>query len=271
MTNLPAGKLWNESISKSYEEYAKNPNSIYQQTNSVLVNLIPSEDYEFVMDVGCGNGHTTAHLLRKFCPRRLIAVDVSKDQLKKYEDRFAEVRGIEFEYRNNLFLEISQISDTLDLIVSNASINHVGNLEDVFDKANILLRSGGVFAFSVFDHVSVSAQNSFYPILSNRLREYATREGLKFEDVFQPKISPEQLSRLAKKHSFSLENQKSISFKEDPSLMRFALRHYADRLLWGFFPELPEEEAKKIILEEGDNLLNERYNQRQISFYILRK
>ena len=271
MLTTQDGDLWNGEIAQSYQVYSEKPSSIYYQTNKVLIKLIPHGNYKQVLDLGCGNGITTFYLLKRFKPTKIIALDVSIDQLQRYKKKFESQKKTDLELVNKSFSEFESFESSIDLIVSNASINHLGNISDIFMTCSKLIKKNGIFAFSVFDQVSGETQESFYPRLTERLRDYTIRTNLEFCDVFNPKITIAKIDKLSKKYCFSKEHYSKLQFEETNNLINTALEHYADRLLYKFFPTLPKQKAKTLILKEGKKLLNEGNNKRIVSFHILKK
>jgi SAM-dependent methyltransferase len=51
---------------------------------------------EAILDAGCGSGHGTELLIRAFCPRHLVALDVRPDQVEKARRRLSRWTGQAF-------------------------------------------------------------------------------------------------------------------------------------------------------------------------------
>ncbi len=48
---------------------------------------------EAILDAGCGSGHGAELLMRAFCPRHLVAIDIRPDQVEKASRRLARSGG----------------------------------------------------------------------------------------------------------------------------------------------------------------------------------
>ncbi|HLH95479.1 MAG TPA: tetratricopeptide repeat protein [Xanthobacteraceae bacterium] len=109
-----------------------------------------------VLDIGCGTG--LVGVLVRQRARTLVGVDLSGVMLER-----ARAKLVYDElHRGDMVLFMQGRPQICDFVTSAATLIHFGDLEPVFKAANIALRPGGRFVFTVFPHdqdaaVSVAA------------------------------------------------------------------------------------------------------------------
>ena len=160
--------LTSKEIQKRYFKSSAHPYRIYESKIESTIN----ESFT-MLDAGCGR---TAPILSKFKDKaqRLIGVD-----LEEPTDIPIEIKYIRGDISK---IEIS--SNSVDVVISRAVLEHVSDPDSVFSEINRILRPGGSFIFLVpnlFDYVSIASKiipNKFHKIIVSKT------EGRKMDDVF---------------------------------------------------------------------------------------
>lgn len=269
------GNFWEKDIAKSYQEYSLEKNSIYRQTNRYIATLLKDFKIESLIDIGCGSGLTTYYLLKTHNEiKKIYAVDLSQDMLLFYQKNLKKWFG---KNTKKIKLVNSKIEDfktniNFDAVISNSAL-YFTNLRVTLKKVYHLLNKGGVLLFTIFDQVNedLNSKDSFYPLLSEKLKKYAIRNKLLFNDVFSKKWKKSQIEKYLEKTGFKKILIFEKTFRESLSTAYKALEHYSERLLYLTFPELPYRNSIKIVLDIGKKLISEEGYKRKIYFYIANK
>ncbi len=97
--------------------------------------LMPSK----MLEIGSGTGFLTSHLLKAFPEAQIFLNDINANQTGFSSPKFLQGNICEVE-----------IPQELDLVVSNAVFQWVGDLDELFQKLYCALAPGGLLAFSAF-------------------------------------------------------------------------------------------------------------------------
>ena len=110
-----------------------------------LLNALPPMTPRRVADLGCGTGHLTAVLARRWPWAQVVGVDASEEML--VEARALAVPGrLEFVLGD---VRTWEADGTFDLIVSNALLQWVPDHLGLLERLTAALPPGGVLAFQV--------------------------------------------------------------------------------------------------------------------------
>src|SRR3984957_10498775 len=60
-----------------------------------LVAQVPLQRPRLIVDLGCGPGHSTGHLVARFPPSEIVGLDSSPDMLKKARQRLPQCSFVE--------------------------------------------------------------------------------------------------------------------------------------------------------------------------------
>jgi len=98
-----------------------------------------------ILDVGAGTGLMSAFFHEKYPDAKITLIDISKDMLKKAEERFEGKEHID--YLNADFATVDLPDHHYDLVVSGLAIHHLPNKlkQHLFGKIAKSLKSGGWF------------------------------------------------------------------------------------------------------------------------------
>ena len=108
-----------------------------------LLNRIPDSKPRRIADLGCGPGHVTAFLARRFCDAKIVGVDDSEEMLERAKARLPEIR-----------FDKSDIgrwnpTEPFDLIFSNLTLQNWPRLRPFLPRVLSLLEDGGLLAVQI--------------------------------------------------------------------------------------------------------------------------
>lgn len=145
-------KAW-DLLSREYQAHHKiSTRRIHYGPN------IPSEDDlqligdvsgKNILEMGCGGGQCSIAFARKGA--NVVGVDISERQIA-YAKKLAEQAGLEVRFLKADVKNLDQISEaSQDIVFSSYALQFVKELKQAFSEAYRVLKSGGVFVFSL-DH-----------------------------------------------------------------------------------------------------------------------
>jgi len=128
---------------KHLETYSKN-SIVQKEMANKLINLLPVKNFQSVLELGCGSGILTQKLTDKITFENYTAVDIvenCKEYISKINTNIkfiqSDIENIDFERK-------------YDLIISNATLQWIDNIEDFINKLKNHLTPNGVLIFSTF-------------------------------------------------------------------------------------------------------------------------
>ncbi|MDX1620719.1 MAG: methyltransferase domain-containing protein [Nitriliruptorales bacterium] len=110
-----------------------------------LLSRVPMEDPLFVVDLGCGPGHITARLRRRWSEARITAVDSSPEMLGRAREEHADLDVDWVEADATTW----EPPETVDVIFSNAVLHWLDDHEQLFPRLLSLLAPEGVLAIQM--------------------------------------------------------------------------------------------------------------------------
>jgi ubiquinone/menaquinone biosynthesis C-methylase UbiE len=129
-----------EAYSASGAIFLDNPIRRWLQPPSGLVEKLAVSSEDVVMDFGCGPGFFTVELAKK--ARRVVAVDLSPEMLKKAQNKAAKagVKNVEFLQSNGTRIQLEDGS--VDLILLVTVYHEVGEGQTVLAEFRRILKPG---------------------------------------------------------------------------------------------------------------------------------
>lgn len=130
---------WKKGVSaKAHRAYKINMQVFkklgYWEESGMVANIIPGSKNNIVLDLGCGNGVSTANLKARIA----VGVDLSSDQLTKAKKSFPKKHFVVGDARKLPFKD-----ETFDLIVAINMLHHVKNPDTVLKECFRVLKLGG--------------------------------------------------------------------------------------------------------------------------------
>jgi ubiquinone/menaquinone biosynthesis C-methylase UbiE len=129
---------------KAYDLWAKNYDIDLNKTRDIeaeaLKNVLEKYHFRNCLEIGCGTGKNTEHLLTK--AESITAVDLSAEMMKKAKEKIhsGKVKFI----RANILGEWNFLDEMYDLAVFSLVLEHIENLSFIFKEAWKKLSPGGL-------------------------------------------------------------------------------------------------------------------------------
>lgn len=129
---------------KAYNVWSKSYDTVENKTRDLeakaLCEMISGEDLD-ILEIGCGTGKNTEFLQTK--AKHLVGADFSAEMLERAKEKITA--------KNVQFLQMDLREDwefpenSFDLITCSLALEHIENLDFIFEKANKVLRENGRF------------------------------------------------------------------------------------------------------------------------------
>lgn len=127
-----------------------NPIRFYIQRNfevPLLEKLGAQVEGMNVLEVGCAHGVGTKVLLDKWKVKKVYAMDLDEDMLKKARQRLAGYSEDRLELHIADVTQIDVADHSFDAVVNFAAIHHVPNWQSALSEISRVLKPGGLFIF----------------------------------------------------------------------------------------------------------------------------
>ena len=170
-------------------QYDTNENKTRDLEARALRDILSTISFNSCLEIGCGTGKNTEWLLEK--TERITAVDLSDEMLSKAKDKFqsAHVEFMQADINNDWnFTE-----NTFDLISFSLVLEHIENLEPVFQKASEAIVPGG--------YIYIGELHPFKQYTGSKAR-FETEEGLQIVQCYNHHVS--DFTQSARKYGLRL-------------------------------------------------------------------
>ncbi|MEI6650864.1 MAG: class I SAM-dependent methyltransferase [Candidatus Moraniibacteriota bacterium] len=196
-------KLWNESV-EAYDGYGSTF-SQYEDTSRFLVEVAGIRPGQTVVDLACGTGITTRHILdRVTSDGRVYAVDFSSVMLEKAKQN---IRDENVTYIVSRAEDVADVMpEKVDVVVCNSAFWQFDDYERVFASVASLLKRDGIFVFDLnqqfydFGPTEESHRKRVMEFISSEL----ARRGYPTESRLREKLKKEHIVKLAQSSGYSL-------------------------------------------------------------------
>jgi predicted TPR repeat methyltransferase len=136
------------NIEKAYniwaDQYDTNSNKTRDLDTKSTIKTLNKFDFSKVIELGCGTGKNTTFLLKK--ADEIIGLDFSQEMLNKAK---AKIKDERVEFRKADLTKSWEIdNDFADLITCSLTLEHIKNLNHIFNQANLKLKKNGLFFIS---------------------------------------------------------------------------------------------------------------------------
>jgi predicted TPR repeat methyltransferase len=136
------------NIEKAYniwaEQYDTNSNKTRDLDTKSTIETLNKFDFSKVIELGCGTGKNTKYLLKK--ADKIIGLDFSQEMLNKAKSKIRDQRA-EFK-KVDLMAEWNIENDYADLITCSLVLEHIKDLDFIFNQANKKLKNDGIYFIS---------------------------------------------------------------------------------------------------------------------------
>jgi len=132
----------------TYDQYSSLQNQISDNLFKKLdlIEVTPN----LILDLGCGTGRNGRIMKEKYKNMKLINYDFSVNMLKEAKKKQYKILDNKSDFVCGDIEELSFSENTFDVIWSTSSLQWCNNLSDIFKKAKVILKPGGLFIFSTF-------------------------------------------------------------------------------------------------------------------------
>lgn len=181
------------SIEKSYnswaEQYDTNENKTRDLDKKATIETLSKYEFDNVVELGCGTGKNSEWLITK--AKFVIGLDFSEEMLNKAKSKIASDK-IRFEIADlNRPWQIE--NNFADLITCSLTLEHIKDLDFIFNQAYQKLKNGGKFF--------VSELHPARQYLGSKAK-YETEEGIEELEVYAHHLS--EYLQTAEKNFFKL-------------------------------------------------------------------
>jgi ubiquinone/menaquinone biosynthesis C-methylase UbiE len=133
------------SIEKAYNSWANqydtNINKTCDLDKKATIETLSKYNFENVLELGCGTGKNTEWLLNK--ANTIIGLDFSEEMLKKAKSKI-NTNKVTFK-QADLNKKWNVKNNTFNLITSSLTLEHIKNLDFIFEQALQKLEKNGLF------------------------------------------------------------------------------------------------------------------------------
>ncbi len=171
------------------DQYDTNDNKTRDLEALALKDNLADLAFDSCLEIGCGTGKNTRWLLSK--SKEILAVDLSEEMLSRAKKKIQSGK-VQF-----LQADMNQpwtfITQKYDLLVFSLVLEHIENLDPVFEKASTSLNQGGI--------VYLGELHPFKQYTGTKAR-FETAEGLQIVNCFNHHVS--DFTESAKKYGFEI-------------------------------------------------------------------
>jgi len=149
---------------KSYKNQAVVQKAMAHELLEMICRSTPCRSFSRVLEVGAGSGCLMAELLSRCTVGSYYANDLVEESLACLTEVLDLLPVQEFHFLPGDIESLGDLPSELDLVVSNATLQWLDNLDHFFKTMAAHLKPGGILAFSSFS--------------TSNMRETATIEGV---------------------------------------------------------------------------------------------
>jgi predicted TPR repeat methyltransferase len=179
----------NQAYNLWASQYDTNINKTRDLEAMALRQTLAELNFNTCLEIGCGTGKNTDYLITK--SKEILAIDLSKEMLAKAKEKINSERVIFQQADINLPWVFA--SKQFDLIVFSLVLEHIENLDAVFEQASNSLVRGG--------YIYIGELHPFKQYSGTKAR-FETENGEQVVTCFNHHISDFILA--AKKHGFEI-------------------------------------------------------------------
>lgn len=172
-------------------QYDTNINKTRDLEAAALRETLANISFDNCLEIGCGTGKNTEWLLTK--AKQITAVDLSDKMLERAKEKISsdKVQFIEADIKKEWMFT----NDKFDLVTFSLVLEHIENLECIFEKVANVIKPGG--------NVYIGELHPFKQYTGSKAR-FETDEGLHVVPCFDHNIS--DFTNAARMHGLQIMN-----------------------------------------------------------------
>ena len=146
LTLSTSGKSAAEGFTKGAESYDQAVRHNIAGSDRLIMSM-PDGDYRTVLDVGCGTGWTSASMVRRFSPDRIVGVDPSEGMLEQFATKLGDAfPAVTVELRAEDVMEMGVPDGTFDAVICAMALHWFADKPGAVARMARALKPGGVMA-----------------------------------------------------------------------------------------------------------------------------
>lgn len=173
------------------EQYDSNVNRTRDLEGIALRQVLEEKNFRSVLEIGCGTGKNSQWLVNR--TDTLVAADLSEEMLAKAKEKLAGY-AVEF-YQADINMPWDFTDKTFDLVTFSLVLEHIENLDFIFQQASNKLKNGGM--------IYLGELHPFKQYSGSKAR-FETKEGQMIVPCFTHNIS--DFTESAKKYGFEIKD-----------------------------------------------------------------
>lgn len=182
------------NVQKAYDNWSAQYDTNFNRTRDMealsLRETLNDIAFENCLEIGCGTGKNTAWLLTK--AKSVTAVDLSAEMLAKAKEKIDDEK-VKF-IQSDILQEWGFANDQYDLISFSLVLEHIEDLEPVFEKASKVISPGG--------NIYIGELHPFKQYSGSKAR-FDSDEGVQVVPCFNHHLS--DFVQAANKYGFGIE------------------------------------------------------------------
>jgi len=140
-----------KDVRKAFSHAVNSYDAMATLQRTVGIDLLKSqnvEEFETILDIGCGTGFLTGELLNSLDCQQLIALDLALPMIKATREKYNAVTKLQYLCADAESLAL--IDNSVDKVFSNVALQWCQNLAGVFEEIKRILKPQGSLLFSTF-------------------------------------------------------------------------------------------------------------------------
>lgn len=126
-----------------------------------LIQRIPLQTVQNIIDLGCGTGHVTPLLKARWKSANIIGMDSSESMLARAQQDFPESQWIKAD------IETWSSDEPCDVLFSNAALHWLPDHERLLPHLYAMVKTGGIFAIQMPNNFAAPSHTMMYQIAAN--------------------------------------------------------------------------------------------------------
>ncbi|MFM6926102.1 MAG: class I SAM-dependent DNA methyltransferase [Ferruginibacter sp.] len=191
------------SVQEAYDSWSQQYDTNINKTRDLearaLREMLAGITFDSCLEIGCGTGKNTAWLMTR--AKKITAVDLSAEMLAKAKQKISS-ENVEF-LQANILEDWNFTSSKYDLVSFSLVLEHIEELEPVFNKISKIITTGG--------YVYIGELHPFKQYSGSKAR-FTTDAGEQVVSCYNHHLS--DFTNAAAKHGFIMEGIREY-FDED--------------------------------------------------------